>query len=127
MGISDAGVIPVPGTPVVAGSNIVYFDDPLPVGEGLVEAKLYKNANDFWAVSVRTSDAIMTCELNKGDLSWLDGSSFFRTRTGSKASRSIDASKVIPLLRHVVAKHDSLPAETTLPNPGIMIWLEPAN
>ncbi len=125
MGITDAGIIPTPGAPI-AGANVGYFDAPLPAGEGLVEAKLYKGGDDVWTVSVRTSDGTMTCELRNGDLSWLDGSAFFRTRIGSTESRTVDASKVVPLLRHVVVKHDSLTPSSPNPNPGIMIWLEPA-
>ncbi|QEF97193.1 hypothetical protein Mal15_12310 [Stieleria maiorica] len=125
IGITDAGVIPLPRTQVNAGENLAYFDDPLPVGENLVEAKLYLRGDGVWAVSVRTSDATMTCALQNGDHEWLDGTAFFRTRFGSTTSRIVDSTKVIPLLRHVVVKHDSIRSPTSKPNPGIMIWLEP--
>lgn len=126
IGITDAGAIPLPGTEVGAEENVVYFDDPLPVGETLVEAKLYRGVDGVWTVSVRTSDATMNCALRKGEHAWLDGSAFFRTRYGSTKARTIDSDKVIPLLRHVVVKHDSIKSPTSKPNPGIMIWLEPA-
>lgn len=125
MGITDAGTIPAPGTAKNADSNLAYFDDPIPLGESVVDAKLYRNGEGIWTVSVRTSDGVMNCSLVHGEQAWLDGSAFFRTRSGSRTTREVDASTTIALLRHVVVKHDSLPGNSPQPNPGIMIWLEP--
>lgn len=124
LGITDAGVIPVPGSPKTPGSNTAYFDDPIPPGESVVEAKLYRDGAGVWTVSVRTSDGMMTCALRHGNLWWLDEGVFFKTHSGSRESTAIDATKTIPLLRHVLIQHESLvPAQTKR---GIMIWLEPA-
>jgi hypothetical protein len=109
------------------------FDDELPSGELRLDAKLYRDGAGVWLLSVEVTapnpadSGTITCPVKGPDLTWLDGTAFFSTKTGTTSNKIVDDNAPVALLRHRVVKHPSLPATFSKddPSPGILIWLEP--